>query len=360
MSATLEQLLAAISAEAPAGKSLEESGAIFELETMAKPKPLAQSFSSDPSAPPPVPDEPNWGEVLEQATSLLGQSKDLRVATIFALAAVKAEGLAGLEKGLALISGLLQARWDDLYPRLDPDDANDPTERINAINNLAAPLGTFGDPWQFILAVRQAVAFRSRQLGPVPVGTLLAAKGLATPLPGLPVIEAGMADAALRDLPTAESQSLAQLVANARTKLKEIEATFQEKAEGGQTPSLAPLHKEFVSLGSLFSPGREGVAAAAAAPGTAAAAAGSQALGPAVAPGEIRNREQVVQTLDLICAYYDRYEPASPVPFLLRRARRLVTRNFLEVMSDLAPDALAQIRIVTGTDENDKNQSQPA
>ena len=40
---------------------------------------------------------------------------------------------------------------------------------------------------------------------------------------------------------------------------------------------------------------------------------------------------------DGIIEFYDRTEPASPVPYLARRMRRMVPMDFIELMADLAP-----------------------
>ncbi len=52
--------------------------------------------------------------------------------------------------------------------------------------------------------------------------------------------------------------------------------------------------------------------------------------------------------LDKICKYYAQNEPASPVPLLLERAKRLVPKNFFEVLEDLAPDGMSQLLMVSG------------
>jgi type VI secretion system protein ImpA len=59
----------------------------------------------------------------------------------------------------------------------------------------------------------------------------------------------------------------------------------------------------------------------------------------------------VVRTIDRICDYYSRQEPSSPVPLLLKRARRLATGSFVDIVRDLAPDALPQIERVCGVEE---------
>jgi type VI secretion system protein ImpA len=46
--------------------------------------------------------------------------------------------------------------------------------------------------------------------------------------------------------------------------------------------------------------------------------------------------------------YFRRNEPSSPIPLFVDRAKRLVAKDFLEVLADIAPDALAQARVAGG------------
>ena len=62
----------------------------------------------------------------------------------------------------------------------------------------------------------------------------------------------------------------------------------------------------------------------------------------------INSRKDVIRVLDQICSYYDQNEPASPVPLLLKRARKLVEKNFIEIVEDLVPDSAAQIKKLIG------------
>jgi type VI secretion system protein ImpA len=90
-------------------------------------------------------------------------------------------------------------------------------------------------------------------------------------------------------------------------------------------------------------PGAAAAPAAGAAPGAAPTAGGAFSMS-----GEITTREQAVQTLDRVIEYFKRYEPSSPIPLLLARAKRLVSKSFMEIMRDLAPDGLAQAQLFGG------------
>lgn len=52
--------------------------------------------------------------------------------------------------------------------------------------------------------------------------------------------------------------------------------------------------------------------------------------------------------LDKIVEYFERYEPSSPVPLLLKRAKKLVDKDFMAILSELAPGGVEQASLVFG------------
>ena len=77
--------------------------------------------------------------------------------------------------------------------------------------------------------------------------------------------------------------------------------------------------------------------------------AGVVATKPAVStPGTIASREDVIRTLDLICRYIETNEPSNPAPLLLRRAQKLMSMNFVEIIKELTPDSISQIESLAG------------
>ncbi len=54
------------------------------------------------------------------------------------------------------------------------------------------------------------------------------------------------------------------------------------------------------------------------------------------------------RAIDAICAFMERTEPANPAPLLLRRAQRLLNKNFVELIADLAPDSVGQVKLIAG------------
>jgi type VI secretion system protein ImpA len=64
--------------------------------------------------------------------------------------------------------------------------------------------------------------------------------------------------------------------------------------------------------------------------------------------GEIASRQDAIRAMDAIVVFFRKNEPSSPVPLLLDRAKRLVSKSFLEVLEDIAPESLAQVRQLGG------------
>jgi type VI secretion system protein ImpA len=73
-----------------------------------------------------------------------------------------------------------------------------------------------------------------------------------------------------------------------------------------------------------------------------------------VAVGAIRSITDVKKTLDQVITYYEKNEPSSPVPVLIKRAKRLVGADFVSIIKDIAPNGMDNVEIVAGiTDDDD-------
>jgi type VI secretion system protein ImpA len=68
--------------------------------------------------------------------------------------------------------------------------------------------------------------------------------------------------------------------------------------------------------------------------------------------GTPQSREDIIRLLDQACDWYRRHEPSSPVPLLLERAKRLVSKNFIELVQDLSPGGLTEIQTIAGLDSS--------
>jgi type VI secretion system protein ImpA len=94
-----------------------------------------------------------------------------------------------------------------------------------------------------------------------------------------------------------------------------------------------------------------GAAAAAVADASIAASAPAAAPRPAQGlSGKVTSREEAVRAIDMVCEYLDTAEPSNPAQLLLRRSRRLINQNFLQLMKEFAPGAMADVARMMGVD----------
>ncbi len=58
---------------------------------------------------------------------------------------------------------------------------------------------------------------------------------------------------------------------------------------------------------------------------------------------KLTSRQDVERCFELICDYYQEFEPSSPIPVLINRSKKLVQMDFLDIVKEMMPDALEQI-----------------
>jgi len=332
----LENLLKPIDAWGDVcGEDLEYDPAFGQLERTAQGKPEQQMGDEVVPA-----EDPSWKDVQKEAIELLGRTKDLRVVMHLTRALVHTNGFLGLADGLSLLKGLLDAFWDTFHPRLDPDDDNDPTMRVNILVTLC-------DRDAFVRAVRSAPLVSSKALGRFGMIDIEIAKGEAPAPSGVEVADMTTIDAAFLDCDLEELQATAEAATRSAEIVTEIDALLTEKVGVAQAADFSPLAQELKTASGILAEqlARRGVTVDGATDEEAAVAGGEA---PQRIAGEVGSREDVIRMLDKVCDYYSRNEPSSPVPMLLQRAKRLVSKSFMDIMRDLAPDGVSQVEVVGG------------
>lgn len=291
--------------------------------------------------------EPDWRQVLASGTALLGRSKDLRVAVLVTRALLGLNGLPGLQTGLELIHHLIVQFWDGLYPELDASDDNDPTARVNVLLELT-------DRDTLLAQLRTATIIRSRVFGPVTWRDVEVAEGKAQGLPDSQPMNGAAIAGAFQDCDLESLATASTATGGALAALAAVGDDLAEQIGTSQLPSFDPLEKSLKQIHALIQGHlRTRQPAEADLPTSDGDETTSAATVPRIGTldrdaGPIGSREDVVRTLERICDYYSRYEPSSPVPLLLKRAQRLVTGNFVDIIRELAPEALSQIEQVCG------------
>lgn len=335
-----EELLKPISDDAPCGEDLSYDPALQELETLALGKPETQFSAAEP---------PNWKELRSRSLELFARSKDLRIAMTIASASLELDGLPGFRESLSLIKGLLEKYWPTVYPQLDPADDNDPLQRMNIVASMAMPIGTYGDSVRMLERLRRTPLCDSVQMGRYSLADILRAE-TGTGLSGdKPEVSMAQIDAAFRDSKQEKLGEIYRILSDCITLVQGIDESITLTVGAKQAPDLTPLSSELIAMRSRVAPFiKSGTVPAV----TSTTEAHEGAAQPAFSlEGEINSREDVLKLLERICQYYDRSEPSSPVPLMLKRAARLAEMDFMQIIHDLSPDAISQIRTITGEKE---------
>jgi len=298
MAFEVDELLRPFDGGAPLGAELAHE------DDFARLRELATRVDRDPAAAP-----VEWAKELGRIEALARKGRDLRVWVWLARAALAAEGLAGLVRGLELIRSGLERHWETLPP-LDPDDP-DPGGRYLARVNAMALLGA-----------------SSAHLKPGEMARLRSVRHLLDDL-----------ERAAAGRPVAEQ---APLVARTRDALAAIAERFRAGFGAAADPQLG-----FEALDSALARLVASAAVATAAAGSAGEGTEAAGTGPA-AGGPVRTREDVLRLLDQVLDYYRRHEPSSPVPLLVARAKRLVPMSFVEALKELAPAGMKELQAAAG------------
>jgi len=357
MSPLTERLLNPISPDQPCGPDLGYDPRFEALETILRGKPEIDMGSVRKPAEP-----PDWGQLKTASIEFLESSKHLRAAVILCCTLIKTDGLPGLRDGLQLLQKLLENHWAGLYPLLDPDDGNDPQQRLNIIGGITASRNAYGLGWLQVIDYLYAVPIcRPKGAAPITLDLIIAAsetsaapaegeEGTAPRGPDAAAIAAQFASVSPEEMAT--TREIAQ---EAIAAVKGIDAFLESVLGSGGSINFEELTGVLQRIERTLGSNTHAVPAAEpagdaspdAGSGTGAFQGGS---GPGVqVTGAIRTRADVVRVLGSLCDYYRQCEPGSPVPMLLRRAQKLATMNFIDAMNELGLASLDQLRPSMGS-----------
>ena len=318
--------LQAISAEHPCGEDLEDTQLLASFDAyrlFGQAAPLAT--------------ETDWRDIRDRSVEALRRSKDFRLLTHLASAVVRTEGFPELVQTLTVAARWLELWAAEVFPRVD-DDA---ILRRNALNG-------FADRMAVVDGARRAPILTHAQLGPLSIRDIEIATGQLTPADGeTATMDQIQLDALLAASSVEDLQSLAATLGQALESLRSIEEAMRGLGGAQAAPDFenlsAPLARTARLLKDHLATRTSSNSSASVDPsGAPAPAAG------AVSVDNIRSRQDAARALDAVAAFFRTNEPSSPIPLLLERAKRLVSKDFLEVLAELAPEALGSAKAASG------------
>ena len=322
--------------DAPCGEDLEYDNTFLELAQAATGKPESQFAPAEP---------PDWRQVHDISQSLFERTRDLRVAMHWARAHVQLNGFRGVPDALRLQLGLLDRFWETLHPQPDPDDG-DAYARLNVLTLLGEVEGLVGD-------VRSALVVQNRSIGELRVRDIEVMLGKYPPRDGETPMTRHQVEQMLAAA-TEQNAGLPGQATDALAQLKALSSLLNDKVGIERAPDVRPLYNllNHVSQAMPAASTADDEASAESEDGGGSTGEGGgtpRASGKGLTGG-VESRADALKAIDMVCDYLERTEPTNPAQLLLRRARRLINKNFLQLMRELAPDALNEVARIMGVD----------
>lgn len=342
MRLSAEQLSQPVSEDLPSGEDLEYDLDFQEMETMMQTT-EEQEFG-DTIIPGTGPD---WKGVSGQVDKLNERTRDLRVLTYGALADLSLKGVKAFSESLASLNTCIEVFWDSIYPMLDVEDDNDATMRFNCLQILNDyEIVSFG--------LERAPLIEVRGLGAFSLRDIELAEGKTKPVGDEKAQDIGLIQGAFGNADAEVIGALSEGVQASIAEIKRTSALWNKLATGSSELNFDEIFRvleEIRQAVNKYAPmaaemGEESISEES----DADEASGTPASGSSVTVSSsgINSRTDVINMIDKICEYYISHEPSSPIPLLMRRAQRLVPMSFVEILEDMAPDGVAQAKVVGG------------
>lgn len=284
--------------------------------------------------------EPDWRAVDSQARELLGRTRDLRVVALLTLANTHLHGVTAFAAGLRLAAELCERYWDQVHPRIEVDGDSDPYLRSNALTAFAGS--------EFSGEDRILQALRASTLLPPPLSATYREVEAVYARPQEATYTAAQIDTAIADGLGAGHEALSAVVAAHET-ATQLMSFLSDRLSIEDRPDLDRLLETLKPVANAVrrmqnavtgdSPGAEATAE-----GGGAAAATAVAFN----AGVITSRDDARRALERVCEYLERAEPSNPASLFARRAQRMLSMTFFEIMQELNPDSMSHLEMITG------------
>jgi len=290
--------------------------------------------------------EIEFTDIFKQMEGFLKQSRDLRLLIMLSQFALLNGQLHLFANVIRIVRKLLEDHWDTVHP-MDADFGF--MERVGALESL-------NNRPTVVLPLEAAPLLKTRRSGPISYRAIQIANGDATARPDEHTISLGAIEAALTsgeleqevidDVLKDLSELPDELEAIAQTctdKLKEAEA----KAAPPNYENLCTLLNEMEAELNLRLGRMSPEEAEEAAEGTDSEE--STEAGPSATSNlEIRNAAQAKLILDAVEDYFANREPSHPALFLVREARGLVGKSYLDALKILMPRRFDEVSLILG------------
>jgi type VI secretion system protein ImpA len=198
--------------------------------------------------------------------------------------------------------------------------------------------------------LRRAWFIRSRAVGQVSVREVEVALGKLPPPAEGASFSQDQVESMARAVVAEDPQALSA-AKDAAGALRTLHGLLVEKVGAERAIDVRPLAgvlSALVQVCNAVAAPAGAEAGEAAGTGEEGAAGGTGTAAPLQVSGEIRSRADAIRLLDKVCDFLERTEPSNPAPLLIKRAKRLMTMSFVDILRDLVPDSVAQVESIAG------------
>lgn len=313
------------------GTEIDYDPDFLELENMVTVKAEQQYGATIIPASP-----TDWSKALTKATELLGKSKDYRLCSIITRALTHKYGITGALKGIDIIYALTENFWEGAFPSIMLDGETDLLPRSNAIAELNAATGLLGD-------------LRSADINLQMAGKLSIAR-IEKILSGREEDESFNRDQLLQILRDETLRQNNELITLKKliNSIAALEKSLITRFGPEQAPNFSQLKNLLQTINPIVATATEDVIDEQESSGESR----SDDIQPQTKEAvllSVKSRADAIRVLDKVCDFLETNDPSNPAPLLIKRARNMIGQDFFTILSQIAPDGIAQAEHITGT-----------
>jgi len=291
--------------------------------------------------------EIEFSDIYKQMEGFLKQSRDIRLLVMLGQFSLLSGQLQQFADVVRILRKLLETLWDEVHP-MDADFGF--MERMGALESLNSRPTV-------ILPLEAAPLLKTRRSGPISYRAIKIATGDLTAREDEHTISLGAIEAALTsgELEQEVIEQVLRDLAELPNELRGISETCDEKLKAAEAKATAPNYDGLVTLitdintelnvrlGRMSAEDTDSPAT-----GDAEANEASEAGKGTTSNLEIRNAAQAKLILDAVEDYFSAREPSHPALFLVREARGLVGKSYLDALKILMPRRFDEVALLLG------------
>ncbi len=329
-----------ISEESPSGLNHEDDSEFqnffFEAEGIPE---KYDGQNTSPAEP------PEWRNIKKKALGYLKSTKDLKLVSVLVQSILNTEGLLKFEESLSGISSLIINQWSTLYPVLDEDDG-DPIRRLSSLGYLSDR--------PFIINILKTIPLaKSKRLGIICQKDIESANNFSSDDNDFEQAILQI-KAIFKDCDQNEILSSSKAINNCIDHLNTINDTFITNSSSNYSVDFDALIKTLTQMQSTYEKysnveiQKEETSTQISDDSNMDTTGEEKSNSHNFKNTKLSSRKDIEICLDEMCEYFAKYEPSSPVPLLLKRSKKLLHMNFIDIMKEIATDGLEQVNNLGG------------